>query len=324
MIEQLREVTVNQIAKRLVLIRAAGGAVTLGRVLTLVIRATEQGLETALKASLEASKEHPMRIIAVVENRGMNDVVSRGPLRSADGLDAELRIGEEVGASEIIILRPRGEVASNIPNLVSSLLLSDTPLVHWWFDVWPDADSNIRRTALRQITDSSAHPGRGRHHLMLLSENYREGDTDLAWARITLWRAQLAALLDNLSHSTVRAVTVSGTPDSPSTLLLAAWLRLQLGVRVKTVEMPFDTSVAWGLHSVTLEFDNGTAAVIARSHGPFASITQPYHPVLEVPLPRRPLSECLIEDLRMLRHDQLFAAVITKGLPLLIAESEES
>lgn len=49
--------------------------------------------------------------------------------------------------------------------------------------------------AQRRITDAAAAK-RPHRRLAELAQNYADGDTDLAWTRITLWRARLAAALD--------------------------------------------------------------------------------------------------------------------------------
>jgi glucose-6-phosphate dehydrogenase assembly protein OpcA len=65
MIVDLPATTVSNISKALVKIREEGGAVALGRVLTLII-ATHLGQEEeAIEAANDASREHPMRVIVV-------------------------------------------------------------------------------------------------------------------------------------------------------------------------------------------------------------------------------------------------------------------
>lgn len=311
MIEQMPETTVSEISKRIVALRAEGGAITLGRVLTLVVVARSGGVEQAVSAANVASREHPMRIIVLALP---DDAVA-----GADGLDAEIRVGRDAGAGDVIVLRPRGEVAIELEYLVGGLLLADAPVVVWWASIWPpEPHSPFAGISQRRITDSGAFDSPA-DRLRALSAAYEPGDTDLAWSRLTLWRAQLAAALDNAPERCVTGVTVSGTPDSSSTLFLAAWLRLQLDVPVELVDLPRSSGVAWGIHSVAVRSEAGDV-VIERSHGSFAAITQPDHPRLEVPLPRRQLADCLAEDLRLLRPDPLYGRVVTEGVPMLLKE----
>ena len=327
MIVDLPGTTVSGISKRLVLLRREGGATTLGRVLTLVIVAPSDQIEDAISAANVASREHPMRIIALAEpteHAAAADVEPR--------LDGQIRVGADAGAGDVIVLRPHGAAGRNADQLLSGLLLADAPVVVWWAGDAPSraSETSLGRLAQRRIVDSGG-VGDAPARLRATSASYRPGDTDLAWSRLTLWRAQLAAALDNVPsgsdpRSRIIGATVRGTLRSSSTLLLAAWLRLQLGVPVDQQEMPEqgpdEDRRAWGIHSVEIHTAAGDIS-IARTRGVFAAITQPGHPLLEVPLPRRSVSECLIEDLRLLRPDTLYGRVITEGLPLLDSEFEE-
>ena len=59
MIVDLPNTTVSKVSKSLVQIREQGGAVALGRVLTLIISTDFKGIETAIQAANDASREHP-------------------------------------------------------------------------------------------------------------------------------------------------------------------------------------------------------------------------------------------------------------------------
>jgi glucose-6-phosphate dehydrogenase assembly protein OpcA len=61
MIVELKDTTISKVSKALVQLREQGGAVALGRVLTLVIQTNEKGLEAAIKSANESSREHPCR-----------------------------------------------------------------------------------------------------------------------------------------------------------------------------------------------------------------------------------------------------------------------
>ena len=66
MIVDLPDTTVSKIARSLVSVREEGGAVALGRVLTLVIVTTHGLQEEAIEAANDASREHPMRVIVLI------------------------------------------------------------------------------------------------------------------------------------------------------------------------------------------------------------------------------------------------------------------
>ncbi len=305
MIVELPDTTTSKVSKALVKIREEGGAVALGRVLTLVIATTLGEEEEAIEAANDASREHPMRVI----------VLSRSVDRSAEQsrLDGQIRVGGDAGASEVIVLRAYGDTGGDEEGLVTSLLLPDAPVVVWWPSVHPDdpADSPLGRIAQRRITDAaaSANPIAS---LQTLAAHYTPGDTDFAWTRLTLWRAQLAAVLDQPPYESVETVTVSGAADSPSTELLAAWLQLQLEVPV-ALEVTNPAHGSSGIHGVRLGRASGTIE-LEREMPNVATLVQPNQPTHDISLPRRNLRDCLAEELRRLDPDDLFGEVVVNGI----------
>ncbi|MDQ3404082.1 MAG: glucose-6-phosphate dehydrogenase assembly protein OpcA, partial [Actinomycetota bacterium] len=224
MIIDLPSTTTSQVNAKLVHLREQGGANTLGRVLTLVI-VTDDGehTEDAIDAANDASREHPCRVI----------VVAQGAKKAAARLDAQIRVGGDAGASEVVVLRLYGALASEGASCVIPLLLPDAPIVAWWPFEAParPADDPIGKLAQRRITDSAAD----RNPIKALEarqKSYAEGDTDLAWTRLTLWRAMLASSLDLPPFEKVTSAAVTGEADSPSTDLLAAWLAYRLKIPV--------------------------------------------------------------------------------------------
>jgi len=302
---ELPHTTVSKIQKSLVQIREEGGAVALGRVLTLVVATSLGHEEEAIEAANEASREHPMRVIIVSRDQG--DTTSPGRL------DAQIRVGSDAGASEVIVLRACGETATDEEGLVTGLLLPDAPVVAWWPELAPKtpAESPLGRIAQRRITDA-ANQSDPTAAVAALAASYRPGDTDFAWTRLTLWRNQLAAALDQPPYEPVTGVEVSGASDSPSTILLAAWLQLQLQVPVTTVTSPRGTGSS-GIHGVTLVRASGPI-VLDRSLVDVATLSQPGQPVHDLSLPRRSLRDCLAEELRRLDPDVLFGDVVKHGV----------
>jgi glucose-6-phosphate dehydrogenase assembly protein OpcA len=262
------------------------------------------GLERAIKAANDASREHPCRVIVLASESNASTQEAR--------LDAEIRVGGDAGASEVIVLRAYGEAAADGESLVTGLLLPDAPVVAWWPDLAPEkaATSSIGRIATRRITDAASQKNPNAY-LKHLAATYTPGDSDFAWTRLTLWRAQLAAILDQPPYDAVTAVDVAGASDSPSTDLLAAWLEIQLGVKVNVVRSERGHAVA-GIKSVKLHRASGDIEIV-RNVPDVATLIQPTQPTREISLPRRSLRDCLSEDLRRLDPDDLFGKVITKG-----------
>ena len=245
MIIDLPDTTTGAVGRRLIELRESGGAIALGRVLTLVIITDDGQSERAIEAANDASREHPCRVITVV----------RGTRRGANRLDAQIRIGGDAGASEVIVLRLYGQLAEHGDSVVVPLLLPDAPTVAWWPGQPPEcpADDPIGAMAQRRITDAALarKPIASLDHR---ASHHAPGDTDLAWSRVTLWRGLLAAALDQPPFEPVRAAAVTAGSDSPSGDLLAAWLGLYLKCPVNRVRIKAGT----GLTKVVLDRSSGT------------------------------------------------------------------
>ncbi|MDO4898873.1 MAG: glucose-6-phosphate dehydrogenase assembly protein OpcA [Rothia sp. (in: high G+C Gram-positive bacteria)] len=296
MIKKLKDTTVGKIAKELSALRNEEGATTTSRVLTLVILADKGHSKTAVEAALKASYEHPSRIIVHI---GYGE-------DQQDRLDARLYLGGDAGAAELIILRGYGSASVPTESLISGLLLPDSPIVVWWPHSVPEnpAAHSIGRIAQRRITDS-ARTYDPASALAALSASYQDGDTDLAWIRLTLWRIQIAAVFDQLAPSPVKKVTVWGSAKSPSVVLLGGWLgsRLDAEVHLKT------TTVDRGLYKVELEREDGTIT-IHRPGKKMATISSPGAPDQQISLPVRSLADCLAEELRRLDPDEVYGEVL--------------
>jgi glucose-6-phosphate dehydrogenase assembly protein OpcA len=317
MIVDLPDTTTSAVSKALVKVREEGGAVALGRVLTLVIQTALGQEEEAIEAANDASREHPMRVIVISTAKEGDEAAAAAGTR----LDAEIRVGGDAGASEVIVLRAYGETASDEEGLVTGLLLPDAPVVVWWPGIAPDVASKspLGHIATRRITDASTQPD-PHQALQHLAATYAPGDTDFAWTRLTLWRAQLAAVLDQPPYESVDAVEVAGAADSPSTVLLAAWLRLQLDAPVAH-DLTSRANGSSGIHGVRLTRASGTIE-LEREVPNVATLVQPNQPTHDLSLPRRSLRDCLAEELRRLDPDDLYGEVITRGLAQLDAEEQ--
>ena len=239
MIITLPATTTDEIVSVLLTQEGAAGS---SRVLTLVIDTCAADLEDALTAAHGASRDHPSRIIAVVPEHEEAQEPA-GP-RSRDGhvasdvgghLDAEIRTGDDAGAGETIVLHPWGEAAEHIDTLVVPFLLPDTPVVVWWPHDCPPVPSEdpLGRLATARITNTPALE-RPETALRGLAPSSRRGDIDLAWTRITLWRAMVASVLSPaLRGSGVTSVLIEGERCNASVALMTSWLRLRLGVPVE-------------------------------------------------------------------------------------------
>jgi glucose-6-phosphate dehydrogenase assembly protein OpcA len=290
MIVDLPETTTNEINKRITSLREEGGAITLGRVLTLVVAPdSEAMLEYAVEAAVGASREHPCRIIVVVP-------VDR--LASAARLDGQLRVGGDAGAGEVVVLKTFGPLAGHASSVVLPFLLPDTPVVVWWPGAAPEipAQDPLGRLAIRRITDAT----RAEDTLVSLRsrlKGYTQGDTDLAWSRITYWRALLASALEQPPYEPITSAVVSGLADEPALDILAGWLagRIDGTVRREVGEL-----------KVELVQPSQTITLSRPQQGSTATLSRTGRPDAQLPLARRETRECLAEDMRRLDADEVY------------------
>ena len=294
MIVDLPDTDTGAINKKIVALREEGGAITLGRVLTLVIAPdTEAVLEESIEAANAASREHPCRVI----------VVAPGDRLAADArLDAQVRVGSDAGANEVVVLRLSGPLANHASSVVMPFLLPDTPVVTWWPDIAPavPAQDPLGQLAIRRITDAT----NGSDPLASIKgrlEGYTPGDTDLAWSRITYWRALLAAALDQPPYEPVESATVSGLATEPALDILAGWLASRIDGTVTR---------AVGELKVELVRAGETVTLSRPQEGVTASLTRTGKPDALVPLARRETRECLAEDMRRLDADEIYQAAL--------------
>lgn len=312
----MSDTTTSEIGRRLVQVREEGGAIALGRVLTLIIAMDGDFDEAAVAAANRASGEHPMRVIALHRS---------DPGADRARIDAEIRVGAHAGAGEVVVLHVSGPAGEDPDTLVQALLLPDAPIVCWWPRSVPEAPGRtpLGRLAQSRIVDTGCAP-RPDEVLERLRGSFTPGDGDLAWTRITLWRAQLAAVLDQAPYEPVRAVEVHGRPGSSSALLMAAWLRLLLDAPTRLLigdeALPCGNS---GLGSVRLERGSG-AVRLARTSDAVLSLHLPDHAPQPIPMPVRDLTDLLSEELRSLAPDRVLQEVLERGVPLLSAPGRAS
>ncbi|MPZ63132.1 MAG: oxidoreductase [Propionibacteriales bacterium] len=287
----LSNTTSAEIAAELVRARRRAGSPAMGMVLTLIVVTGESEADAALDAASTAAKEHPARILGVI----------LGSKRGVSQVDAEIEIATGSGG-EAVLMRLQGEVAKHSESVVLPLLLPDSPVVVWWPGKAPDCPSRdpLGALAQRRITDAAAAP-RGKSAAMWTQCRYYEaGNTDLAWTRLTGWRALLAAALDQ-HPSRVTGAEVTAQRISPSAELLVAWLagRLKVDVRRKVSRGP-------GITRVRLWTKDGEIR-IDRPDGRVAMFSTPGSPDRPVALRRREVPELLAEELRRLDPDEVYA-----------------
>lgn len=288
---ELTDTSASEIAAEFVRARTRSGSPAMGMVLTLVVVVPEDDAPEAMEAAKQASHEHPARILGVI----------LGDARGASQVNAQVGIGSG-WTGETALIRLRGEVVRHAESVVLPLLLPDSPVVVWWPTDPPKDPASDPLGALgqRRITDTASVTRAKTTALAHQCSVYTKGNTDLAWTRITPWRALLAASLDQ-HPSKVTSAAVRAERISPSADLMVAWLARRLKVDVER-----HTSSGPGITEVVLSTRDGDIR-ISRTDGKLATISSPGAPDRPMALARRPLPELLAEELRRLDEDDVYA-----------------
>jgi glucose-6-phosphate dehydrogenase assembly protein OpcA len=298
----LWDTTGTAVVKALAAERRSGGAVTSGIALTLVLVVDEPQVALAEAAASVAASKHPMRILIVIR-RQIDAPTPR--------LDAEVLIGGRLGPGEAIVMRMYGRLALHAESVTLPLLAPDAPVVTWWYGAPPDriAFDPLGVFADRRITDAArADDALGALHQR--GNDFAAGDTDLAWTRITPWRALLASALDTATSSATSA-SVSGEDADPATQLLAGWLGASFGFDVAV-----EAGKGGGIRAVSIGFDDGTTYSASRD-GDRVVLRRDGAPDSIAPFPERELGDLLAEEMRRLDADQPYARALSVvcGIP---------
>jgi len=298
--------------------RRSGGAVMSGLALTLVVVVDERDVLEAEAAATTAASRHPCRLLIVIR-RQVEAPIPR--------LDAEVLVGGRLGPGEAVVMRMYGRLSLHAESVVLPLLAPDAPVVTWWYGSPPDliAHDPLGVSADRRVTDvlRAEDPAAA---LRQRAEDYRPGDTDLAWTRTTPWRAELASAFDTV-RSSAKAAAVVGRQDDPAALLLAGWLSARLGCEVPVEQAggraPGVGGV--GVSRVRVELTDGGLVELTRRDGGSVVLSRTDQPDSDVALPERDLGDLLAEEVRRLDADQPYAEAlgVATGTPGLTDRPDE-
>jgi glucose-6-phosphate dehydrogenase assembly protein OpcA len=292
----LWDTTGTAVVKALAAERRTGGAVTSGIALTLVVVVDQGDVDEAEEAATIAASRHPMRMLIVIR-RQIDAPVPR--------LDAEVTMGGRLGPGEAVVMRMYGRLALHAESVTLPLLAPDAPVVTWWHGEPPKkiAYDPLGVFAERRITDvlRSRDPNKA---LQQRAEDFAPGDTDLAWTRLTPWRAALASAFDGAARKP-RTATVHGGSNEPSARLLAGWLQSRLAIDVG-VDGTDDEPIG----GVEIVFDDDRTTS-AKLEGSSLVLRREGQQDSYMPFGERPLGELLAEELRRLDHDRSYADALS-------------
>jgi glucose-6-phosphate dehydrogenase assembly protein OpcA len=276
--------------------RRSAGALAFGLALTLVVVTDQESVAEAEAAAKAAGSAHPCRILLVIR-RHLDAPEPR--------LDAEVLIGGRLGPGEAVVMRMYGRLALHAESVVLPLLAPDAPVVTWFHQAMPEriAYDPLGVFADRRVTGEDPIAA-----LKQRAVDYAPGDTDLSWARITSWRALIAAAFDSLDGTPESAV-VTGI-DTPPTALLVGWLRSKLKIPVELKAAPRD------IHEVKINLSGDGSGekselIIRRRDERTAVIHRADQAERVMPLAPRDLGDLLAEDVRRLDADEVYAEALS-------------
>jgi glucose-6-phosphate dehydrogenase assembly protein OpcA len=205
-----------------------------------------------------------------------------------DGLDADVEVdvypvgeGREI-CTETIRIRLNGSRALAPASVVEPLFLPDLPVFLRWRGV-PDFDGAAFESLLgvidRLIVDSTEWPDLQSAYPQLTKIFDRVVVSDIAWARTSRWRHELASLWPGIAD--VKKIRVTGTAAQAA--LLAGWLRSRLQ---HPVELEHEQS------------DNLVAVDIDGEHAPFPPGDPP------------PPADLLSEQLDRFERDRIYEEAV--------------
>jgi glucose-6-phosphate dehydrogenase assembly protein OpcA len=196
-------------------------------VMTHVAWVPEAWVEAAEDVLSGLAERHPSRTIVLFpepsEDDGLDGSVEVD--RYAVGQDRQI-------CTETIRVRLRGNRVQAPASVIEPLLLPDLPVFLRWRGLPPFGEQpfeQLVRTVDRVIVDSTEWPGLPEPYARLEEIFDRVVVSDIAWARTSRWRLQLASLWPGMAE--VRRIKVIGTEAQAH--LLAGWLRSRLGRKIE-------------------------------------------------------------------------------------------
>jgi glucose-6-phosphate dehydrogenase assembly protein OpcA len=191
-------------------------------VMTHIAWVPEQWVEAAEDVLAGLAERHPSRTIVLVPEPAADD-----------GLEASVEVdcypvgSDRKVSMETIRLRLGGNRVEAPASIVEPLLLPDLPVFLRWRGLPPFGEQPFEQlldTVDRLIVDTTEWPGLPAPYAWLANTFDRVAVSDIAWARTSRWRMQLASLWPGIAD--VKRMKVHGT--EAQAYLLAGWLRSRL------------------------------------------------------------------------------------------------
>ena len=229
--------TISEIDRELALRRIdpdTGETIQRTSVMTHIAWVPTQWVEAAEDVLTGLADRHPSRTIVLVPDPEAEDGIEA----RADVAQYPLGNGRQV-CVETIRVRLNGSRAEVPASVVQPLLLPDLPVFLRWRGLPPFGARPFEElidVVDRLIVDSTEWPDLPAPYLHLAEIFDRVVVSDIAWARTSRWRPQLASLWPGIKH--VKTIEVTGTEAQAN--LLVGWLRSRLRHDVALEHVPSD------------------------------------------------------------------------------------
>jgi glucose-6-phosphate dehydrogenase assembly protein OpcA len=209
-------------------------------------RAVDEG--PARAAAAQFATEHSVRTVIVASATPSIAVPGQDLLGSPALISTTCFIDQDSGrqvCSEMVIIEAAGEEARAARAAVSGLLVPDLPVLGWWAGAFSQVDPELLWLAglsdqlvvdsARAAGDLGAEAATGIQALAgLLQTDLGSRARDLAWLRVTPWRALTAELFDDPVRRDliprVNHLKVEHHNALPEALLFAGWFGSRLGL----------------------------------------------------------------------------------------------
>jgi hypothetical protein len=246
--------TVREIERELATLRAdpnASAPFQRTSVMTHTAWVPEEWVEAAEDVLSGLAERHPSRTVVLFPQPD-----------EEDGLDGEVEVdvypageGRQI-CTETIRVRLKGPRALVPASVIQPLLLPDLPAFLRWRGLPPfgeDYFEGLIDVVDRLVVDSTEWPDLPESYRGLTSIFDRVAVSDIAWARTSRWRPQLASLWPSIAK--VKRIRVTGTAAQAQ--LLAGWLRSRLQHDVELEHDPSDRLVGVELDGEPAPFPPG-------------------------------------------------------------------
>src|SRR5579864_9304967 len=340
----------------------SGQAVVCAHTLNLLIYPANGDDNEFLSQLMDLTTRHPSRAI-LIEPAGAE---ARTDFEARVSASCSTEHGTGILGCELIMLRSKPCAYERLHSIVLPLLVPDLPIFLWWRK--PLAAEQAVASRERELFDGlvklanrviidSAHLSDPPAQLHRLSESIRTkrahaAFSDVAWARLTMWRQLIAQFFDGPSLAYVNRVTdvtIEYAADEvvpPEPLLLAGWLASRLkwnpphdgspwkkgqaheltlardGGQVRVRFQPGRTSNGEGVLGIKITADDGGAVFsVTRRKGAdgfIASVTirgeAPMHRMVRGR--ESSPAEMVSKELEILRHDVLYEEALNAAASL--------